>query len=326
MKSTSNTVQLLVTSSNNLLPYIEYCKKHRIPWVAIANACGIESQMLEADQWLPTNDVLKYLHHLELAHGKKIGIDVGQLATIDRLAPNIDKLIESVEDLDSAIHILISEITSLSNHVTIWVELKHGEWWLCHRSCYRPTNLGFEQSEWFRTSALVRYCQHYLGDDWQSPQIKMMSSQSYTQELASQHPNSALTFDAEYGALSIPLDSDYRPLDITQAQPDWFESLEKLIRTYSILPWFSIEWFSEMLGTSKRTLQRNLKTQQLVFKDLKEEARFNKAKALLLETDLSVQEISWQVGYADLSNFNRAFKKWANVTAPAYRNYHRSKT
>ncbi len=193
---------------------------------------------------------------------------------------------------------------------------------LCHRSCYRPSNLGFEQAEWFRTCALVKYCQQYLGDDWQPEKTKLISSQSRYSELSKQYPNSEITFGAEYGALSIPLRESYRPLTISQAQPNWFESVQKLIETYAFLPWFSIEWFGEMLGMSKRTLQRNLKSQNMVFKELKEAARFNKAKELLTYTDLSVQEISWQVGYTDLTNFNRAFKKWANVTAPSYRKHH----
>jgi AraC-like DNA-binding protein len=61
-----------------------------------------------------------------------------------------------------------------------------------------------------------------------------------------------------------------------------------------------------------------------LFKDEKEKVRHQKAKKLLEQTDLSVQEISWQVGYSDLSNFNRAFKKWANSTAPQYRRNYRN--
>ncbi len=128
MKATSKPTQLLVTSSNNLFPYIEYCRKNNIRWRAIANECGIPPHMLVADQWLPTNDVLKFLHQIELVHGKKIGIEAGQLATITLLSPNIEQLIASVDSLDEAIPVLIKEIISLSNHVTIWTEYKNGEW------------------------------------------------------------------------------------------------------------------------------------------------------------------------------------------------------
>ncbi len=319
MKASHNTAKLLVTASNNLFPYIEFCNKHNIPWRTIASGCGIQPHLLVEEQWLATNDVLKFLHRVEQLHGKKIGIEVGQLATIALLSPNIEKLVESVSSLDEAIHILVSEINKLSNHVTIWTEFRDGRWWLCHRSCYHPSNLGFEQAEWFRTCALVNYCQRYLGDTWQPEITQLISSLAQYDDLSKQYPNSTIMFESEYGALSIPMPDDYRPLTINQAQPDWFESVLKLIETYAFLPWFNIEWFGDMLGMSKRTLQRNLKTRGLIFKDLKESARFEKAKQLLIETPLSVQEVSWQLGYTDLSNFNRAFRRWAGMTASKYR-------
>ncbi|MGF1755487.1 AraC family transcriptional regulator [Vibrio makurazakiensis] len=319
MKTSQSTPQLLVTSSNNILPYIEYCDRHGIQWRSIANKCGIQPQMLSTEHWLPTNEVLKFIHQIELVHGKKIGVNVGRLATVSLLSPNIERLIQTVETLEDAIHVLVTEIISLSNHVTIWTEFKNGEWWLCHHSCYRHSNIGVEQAEWFRTSALIKYCQQYLGEQWQPSKTKLISSQPRDSDLIKQYPNSSITFNHEYGAVNIPLSEDFRPLPIHQAQLDWFESIEKLVETYALLPWFSIEWFGEMLGMSKRTLQRNLKSQSLAFKELKEAARFKKAKELLVQTELSVQEISWQVGYTDLSNFNRAFKKWANMTAPTYR-------
>ena len=319
MKATHNTNKVLVTASNNLFPYIEFCNKHLIPWRTIASECGIQPHLLEGEQWLATNDVLKFLHRVEQHHGRKIGIEVGKLATITLLSPNIETLVESVSSLDDAIHVLVSEINKLSNHVNIWTEFRNGKWWLCHRSCYHPSNLGFEQAEWFRTCALVNYCQRYLGNAWQPEITQLISSRSQYDDLSLQYRNSTLVFESDYGALSIPMPDNYRPLTINQAQPDWFDSVVKLIETYAYLPWFNIEWFADMLGMTKRTLQRNLKTHGLLFKDMKESARFKKSKQLLIETPLPVQEISWQVGYTDLSNFNRAFKRWAGMTAPTYR-------
>ncbi|GAL35856.1 transcriptional regulator AraC family [Vibrio maritimus] len=104
------------------------------------------------------------------------------------------------------------------------------------------------------------------------------------------------------------------------AQPDWFESVSALVISYSCLPWFNIDWFAQALGMTRRTLQRNLKARGLVFKQMKEQARLHKAMELLAYTDLSVAEISWQVGYTDLSNFNRAFKKRCGITPANYRN------
>ena len=47
--------------------------------------------------------------------------------------------------------------------------------------------------------------------------------------------------------------------------------------------------------------------------------RLNGAKALLLESDLSVSEIALSVGYNDYSYFTRLFKKELGMTPLAYR-------
>jgi len=49
------------------------------------------------------------------------------------------------------------------------------------------------------------------------------------------------------------------------------------------------------------------------------EQRMRKACALLRETKLSVKAISGQAGYGSEAAFSHAFKKWAGVSALAYR-------
>lgn len=71
------------------------------------------------------------------------------------------------------------------------------------------------------------------------------------------------------------------------------------------------------LGT--RTLRRRLKglgtSYQKVLDDVKKEL----AKEYLHTTDLSVQEISDLLGYSELTNFRRAFVKWASISPYQYR-------
>lgn len=284
-------------------------------------ACALESdlplELLSNSYWLPTNDVMKFLHRLELKYGDKVTRGVGQGVTLSTLSPHLETRAASVESLAEAITVLIDELSHLSNHVSVWAEYKDDSWWLCHRSCYRPVNLGFEPAEWFRTLALVKFCQVLEGNDWNPERVKLVSNNSNNRDLPLSSTD--ITFGCEYGAIKLALDDAYVPIPIHTAEPDWFESIQKLILSYAFLPWFNIEWFAQLIGMTKRTLQRHLKTQGLVFKQMKEETRLSKAKELLKYTNWPVSEISWQVGYTDLSNFNRSFKKKTGMTAPCYR-------
>jgi YesN/AraC family two-component response regulator len=48
--------------------------------------------------------------------------------------------------------------------------------------------------------------------------------------------------------------------------------------------------------------------------------RISNAKKLLLETDLTIKEIAYQVGYADEKEFMKRFKLMEEVTPKTYRN------
>ncbi len=73
------------------------------------------------------------------------------------------------------------------------------------------------------------------------------------------------------------------------------------------------------LKTSVRSLQRQLAFEETSFQIVLAEARREHAEKLLKSTRLSIQEISNILGYADISHFTRAFKKWVGLTPTIYR-------
>ena len=75
----------------------------------------------------------------------------------------------------------------------------------------------------------------------------------------------------------------------------------------------SLNQIAKHLGLTDRTLQRQLANEKTTFQILLSESRQAKAKTLL-KNKLSIQEISNLLGYADISHFSRAFKKWTNMT------------
>lgn len=73
-------------------------------------------------------------------------------------------------------------------------------------------------------------------------------------------------------------------------------------------------------GLSVRSLHRKfLNSTGLSVNQYVQELRVEKAKGLLELTALSVNEICWQVGYRDVSAFNRLFKSISGLTAGDYR-------
>ena len=73
------------------------------------------------------------------------------------------------------------------------------------------------------------------------------------------------------------------------------------------------------LNTSPRTLRRRLKEEGTSYKDLVSGIQKNKAVKLLQSTSLTIGEIATEMGYNDLANFYRAFKRWTGKNPGDYR-------
>ena len=73
------------------------------------------------------------------------------------------------------------------------------------------------------------------------------------------------------------------------------------------------------LGTSTRTLQRQLAQQGISLRAMVVESRMQIARVLLRMTDLDVQEISVRAGYSTPSSFARAFVRWSGCSPQTFR-------
>lgn len=76
---------------------------------------------------------------------------------------------------------------------------------------------------------------------------------------------------------------------------------------------------AEATGMHPRQLQRMLKSEGCTFNSLLKAQRHRMAVALLMQRELSVTEISAQLGYTDTSNFARAFRLTSGCSPSVYR-------
>jgi AraC-like DNA-binding protein len=92
------------------------------------------------------------------------------------------------------------------------------------------------------------------------------------------------------------------------------DAMRQVIRAYSEDRWLTLEQASEAVGASVRTVQRELAREGETYSGILEEARGQAALELLEDSEASLSEISRYLGYSNLSNFNRAFRRWAAVS------------
>ncbi len=72
------------------------------------------------------------------------------------------------------------------------------------------------------------------------------------------------------------------------------------------------------LSCSPRTLQRRLLAEGTTLRDLTEQVRRTRAESLLA-TQISLTEIAFLLGYAEMTNFSRAFRRWTGQSPSDWR-------
>ena len=145
-----------------------------------------------------------------------------------------------------------------------------------------------------------------------------------------------LYFDAEHYALVFSRDwLDVRPpgaddelQQLLQKQVEVFESryslafpdqVRKVLRSALITGYFSESEIAALFSMHSHTFRRRLDASATSFHELVDECRFEMAREMLLNTSLSVSEVSTSLGYSRASSFIRAFRRWSGVTPGQWR-------
>ena len=76
---------------------------------------------------------------------------------------------------------------------------------------------------------------------------------------------------------------------------------------------------AEIAGISESTFRRELATEGTTYFEIVDNWRFKKALSFIKSQSLGLKEIANKLGYANLPNFERAFKRWAGLTPGQYR-------
>ncbi len=76
---------------------------------------------------------------------------------------------------------------------------------------------------------------------------------------------------------------------------------------------------ASLLGLSRRTLQRRLAADKLVFSDMVEDVRRTIAMDYVSGDEYSLTDIAHMLGYSELSAFSRAFRRWTDQSPQEFR-------
>lgn len=138
----------------------------------------------------------------------------------------------------------------------------------------------------------------------------------------------AITFDLKYWDMPI-LTANYAlqesllqkagSMSHERSESDsWQGKVQQYLLKNAYLGIVSLEEMAANFNVSPRSLQRKLKDEQVTYQELADDVRKSLALHYLETGGYYVKEISYMLGYNELSAFSRAFKRWTGVTPAGY--------
>lgn len=158
--------------------------------------------------------------------------------------------------------------------------------------------------------------------------IPMPSEQNYN--------NQNMIFNDNHYSISIPeswLEYDLNHISqyaenissllLEQWKSSFPDNLITMIKTtiINLLPTgeCSIDIIAKTLDCSVRTIQQQLQNNNTSYSELLKDSRLIKACELLLIENITITEISFQVGFSNISTFSRKFKEWTSYSPKQWR-------
>ncbi|EKF73700.1 AraC family transcriptional regulator [Alcanivorax hongdengensis A-11-3] len=177
------------------------------------------------------------------------------------------------------------------------------------------------------TAALVGGIRYLLGDRFRDATLELPYPAPHYAERYRALLDMPVQFNAEVAALRLPaslLDEPFtladrasrqmaaqkceEELQKLEADQDWASRVRaRLMQAEGMLP--SLEQLAGSFHVTSRTLRRYLNALGVSYRSLLEEVRMAKAMRYL-QANITVQQVANKLGYADPSNFARAFRKW----------------
>ena len=100
---------------------------------------------------------------------------------------------------------------------------------------------------------------------------------------------------------------------------DLVGALRALLRSFSRDRPLQLSTVAQLTGCSARSLQRELRRAGVSYTALAQEAKYLAAVELLVDTDHTVTDVAYELGYSDPAHFSRAFQRNSGASPRAFR-------
>lgn len=292
------------------------------------------------DNYVPSDRFWAFLVDMaRREHMEDLGFRVGKAFGVNCPDPNIVEILGSTPTLYRGLSAAFAFANSTVTNCTMGLAPSARAGYTCvfHSPSCAASNPAVEQIGWFGLMWSLGMLREYVGGAWQPTEIGLMTRRTPNRHIRDTFPDSRIRYAMPASYLEIPnsmlslpprrassADDEDIPFSFSETPANAVGSLKKLVASYVQEPGFSVKDAAALCDTSARSLQRFLKHCGTTYSDVLDETRFQVASRMLRQPEIRVATIASRLGYADPTNFSRAFRRIAGVSPRQYRHAHAS--
>jgi AraC-like DNA-binding protein len=292
----------------------------------------------DPDGHAPVSHICRFLNEAARAAGSPaFGMAIMEELPIDHLG-KLGRGIAGAGNVYQAIKTAIRLMPGHSNFSKYWLVEKASNIWVCRRGRHR-VGFGEDQASLYALFGMIQTVQRGVNAEWWPKLVVLQGSTPDALPPIEGLCGARVLLHSDLTAICVPRAVLPLPTLRQNAEPAasigslldeqgfiktapaevLAQALKQLVAT--ILPHHfpSIETMADIVGVHPRTLQRSRRAQSISYRQLVDEVRAEQATALLRDSNASVTDIAFDLGYADVAHFTRAFRRWNGVSPRQFR-------
>jgi len=190
---------------------------------------------------------------------------------------------------------------------------------------------GYHVSQGYQIQVYLALVRHFIGPDWLPTEIGL-ECPDIPAGLEDRFPGTRILTNQRFGYFAIPrnflhlpgcgvtIGDVYAEDELVMAdQFDFVQTLCALLQGYLPKGYPSAELAASLMDMSVRTLSRRLAGRKLSYSAVVDEVRFKRARELLANSDMMIENVGRAVGFDDASHFARMFRRIGGLSPAQFR-------
>lgn len=330
MSDTSKTSTAPLIRLAHPLTFAALMRKVGAPVDRLFSRAGLPATCDDPSAFVPLRRAWAWFDAAAQLEDPALGWHVGRFAGDTGLSAGVLKKIEHAPTLYQALFALIRLVRAESTQLNIRIREDRDKI-LLYTSYPMKDWPGYASSQAYQLAVYIDVIRHYAGRQWMPSEIGVESP--IAPGVIHEHYADSRIFPGQpFGYIAIPRSFLHYPPrggtpgDVETSSPtpterlDFVRTVKAVTQSYLGDGYPSAQKVASLLDTSERTLFRDLAGYGVAYQMLLDEVRFDLAKNMLREGDITLSDIAAHLGFSDPSNFSRMFRRIGGLTPRQFRN------